>query len=59
MKFFEFEEDYNNAPYDLEEFAQGAEDVEDKPELAQAANEFLKAKQAFEDALEDAGIEMG
>jgi len=59
MEFSDFEMDYNNAPLDLEEFAHGAADVEDRPDLQEAAKEFLKAKQAFEEALDDVGIEIG
>jgi len=59
MKFEEFEEDYNYAPLTLEEFAQGAETVEDDAHLREAAIRFLAVKEEFEDALTDAGIEMG
>jgi hypothetical protein len=54
-----FREDYDCAPLDLEEFAYGAVDVEDSPCLVEAANQFLKAKQAFESALDGVDVELG
>jgi len=59
MTFDEFEEDYNYAPFTLEEFAQGAETVEDNSHLREAAIHFLAAKEEFEDALIDANIVVG
>jgi len=59
MKFIEYEENYNYAPFTLEEFAHGAKTIEDNIDLAEAAKQFLETKEAFENALEEAGIEFG
>lgn len=59
MSLEKFREDYDCAALDLEEFAYGAVDVEDSPDLVEAANQFLKAKQALESALDDVGVELG
>jgi len=59
MIFSEYKEIYDHAPYTLEEFAEGAEEVEDNPALADAAKQFIRAKIIFENVLEDASIEMG
>jgi hypothetical protein len=55
----EFVEQYNGAPYELEEFAQGAAKVEDNNRLLDAAECFLAAKAVFEEELETAGVQIG
>jgi hypothetical protein len=55
----EFVEQYSGAPYDLEEFAQGASKVVDNERLKLAAETFLSAKAYFDSELEDAGVEQG
>ena len=55
----EFVEEFSGAPYELHEFAEGAVDVEDCPELVEAAQAYLDAKEAFENALEEQGVERG
>jgi len=57
--FEEFKETYNWAPYPIEEFAEGAQGVTDNTELADAGRAFVLAKMQFEQALKDAGIEIG
>jgi hypothetical protein len=52
-------EDYDGAPYDLDEFATGAEEVNDNDSLKKSATEFLRAKEVFEQELEKIGLEMG
>lgn len=59
MNFKEFEETYNYAPYALDEFAAGASEITDNPMLAHAAQDYLDAQSAFEDALCEMGIELG
>lgn len=59
MIFKEFEETYNLAPYALYEFAEGASEITDNPNIAMAAMDYLDARRDFEQALENAGIELG
>jgi hypothetical protein len=54
-----FAKDYNEAPYELQDFAEGASKVTDCPALANAANAYRKAREDFLSALEDQGIEIG
>jgi ribosome maturation factor RimP len=55
----EFVEEYSGAPYELHEFAEGAVDVEDCPDLVEAAQAYLDAKEAFINMLEEHGVEQG
>ncbi len=55
----EFVEEFSGAPYELHEFAEGAIDVEDCDELVLAAQRYIDAKFAFEQALEEQGVEIG
>ena len=55
----EFVEEFSGAPYELHEFAEGAVDVEDCPDLVEAAQAYLDAKEAFESMLEEHGVEQG
>ena len=55
----EFVEEYSGAPYELHEVAEGAIEVEDCDDLVEAAQNFLDAKQAFENALEERGVLLG
>ena len=59
MLLEEYVEDYNFAPYELSEFADGARYVTDCPELKEAAIEYLAAKHALLNALLEAGVELG
>lgn len=59
MRFDDFEENYNGAPLDLEEFAEGAEQLEDSPVLQRSAKQFIIAQEEFEIELAAAGIELG
>jgi len=59
MKLTEYKDIYDCAPYTLEEFAQGAAELEDNLSLQRAAQQLLSAISAFESALEDAEIELG
>ena len=55
----EFVEEFSGAPYELHEFAENAIDIEDCSELVEAAQAYLDAKEAFENALEEQGVEIG
>jgi hypothetical protein len=55
----EFVEKYDGAPLDLEEFAQGAVEVEDNTRLLTAAEYFIAAKAVFEEELETVGVQVG
>ena len=54
----EFIENYDQAPYELYEFADAAAGVEDNDELATAANRYLEARETFENLLTNI-IEIG
>lgn len=55
----EFVEEFSGAPYELHEFAEGAVDIEDCDELVLVAQRFIDAKFAFEQVLEEHGVEVG
>lgn len=55
----EYQEEFNGAPFELADFADAAAEIEDCEELSTAANDFLHAKEVFEKALHDHGIEIG
>lgn len=55
----EFVDKYDGAPYELEEFAQGAADVVDNQRLMVAAQAYLAAKAVFENELGTAGVQVG
>lgn len=59
MTLSEFQATYDNAPYELRDFAYSAADVTDAPDLKQAAKDFLAAQAAFERALRDVDVEIG
>lgn len=59
MTFNDYKVDYDGAPCTLEEFAYGAEEIEDNTKLSEAAKQFIIAQDAFENALNDAGVEVG
>lgn len=59
MTLDEYIDDYNQAPYDLTEFADGAKKIEDCPELADAAKAFLDAQRRFQDLLDAYDVEIG
>ena len=59
MTLEEFREEYNMAPYSLEEFADGAAGVVDCDGLANAADAFLTAKLQFEYMMDYYGVEVG
>jgi len=55
----EFVYAYDGAPYELYEFAEGAVEITDCDELKKLATEYLEARQAFENGLDETGIEKG
>lgn len=55
----EFRDDFDGAALDLEEYAEGAIEIEDCDDLAIKAQAFLDAKEEFKSALESHGIEVG
>lgn len=59
MLLTEFTEDYNGAPYTLEDFAQAAAGVSDDKALSEAATAFLQAQRNFEAQLQAKGVELG
>lgn len=54
-----FVEQFSGAPYELHEFAEGAIEIEDCSDLVEAAQEYLDAKETFENVLEEYGVERG
>ena len=59
MKIDEYKEQYDYAPYPLEDFVNGATDVEDCDELKEAAEEFKSARKAFLKAMRKHDINQG
>lgn len=59
MNIEEFQEEHSGAPYELHEFAELAEDVEDAPDLVDAAVNYLQAREEFISALAEHGVEQG
>lgn len=59
MKLKEFVERFNGLPETERDFAYGAVDVEDEPDLRNAAEEFINAYDAFLNALDEVGVEIG
>lgn len=55
----EYRDEYDCAPLDLGEFADGATGVTDCVDLAHAAETYLVAKQAFESMLDRYDITIG
>ncbi len=55
----EFQEDFNGAPFELADFAEAAAEIEDCDTLASVASDFLHAKEVFEKALKEHGVEVG
>jgi len=59
MTLDEYKVDYSGAAWPLEDFAYEAEKIEDNAKLSEAAKQFIIAQVAFENALDNAGIELG
>lgn len=59
MKLENFIEEFNGAPYDIFEFADVAETVEDDKALVEAAYNLLEARRKFIRALDRVDVEMG
>lgn len=59
MKLQEFLEEYNLAPYDMEQFAHGASEVDDDMKLRGAGRVFVAALANMEDELARVGCEIG
>lgn len=59
MTLEEFLEDFNGAAYEHDEIARLAVDVSDNEDFSQAAEEFLLAKDEFEEQLANAGFMFG
>jgi len=55
----EFMENYDGAPYSLEEIANIASEIEDNEDLQNAALDFIEATDRLEEALEDIEFEFG
>lgn len=54
-----YKQDYNEAPFDLQEFAEGATYVGDDKKLQAAAVSFLAAKKSFEAEMARVEVEVG
>lgn len=59
MNLKKFKTEWHNAPMSMFDFAEAAAEVEDSAPLRKAAEEFLAAQDAFGDALDDVGVELG
>jgi len=59
MKLDKFIEHFNYASLELYEFAEEASKVIDAPNLKKAAKNYLEAKENFNDALDEVGVEIG
>lgn len=61
MTLAKFQDEYNEAPLSLEEYAQGAQRIVDDEalDLKNAANELLKAQREFEHQLERFEVTVG
>lgn len=59
MKIAEYKEEYDHAPIELTEFADGAKDVTDDADFAHAAREYLSAMRTFEKLLAEHDITVG
>lgn len=59
MLFDDFKDQYDGAPYSLEDVAWAARQVEDNPKLQRAGSLFFAASEEFAAALEEANIEIG
>jgi hypothetical protein len=59
MKLTEYVDQYDHAPMELQEFADGAITINNCPSLSHAAEDYLAAKHAFEQALEQHNITIG
>jgi hypothetical protein len=59
MTFEQFMQDNNGAPWDLKEWAESMEDIEDCPELTEAAKKYLESFHSLEGLMEKYEIELG
>jgi hypothetical protein len=61
LNWKQFKDRYHRAPLAIEEVADGARNLttKSKQDLRVKAEKYLAALRAFEDALEEAGIEIG
>jgi len=59
MKLVEYQEHYHMAPYELYEFAERADEIEDCEELRGAGAGYLEAKLEFEKMLAKYKVEVG
>jgi hypothetical protein len=55
----DYRDEYDCAPLELIEFAEGAWNITDCADLQRAADEYLTAKKAFEDTLDHFDITVG
>jgi hypothetical protein len=55
----DYRDEYDGAPLDLYEFADGAVGITDCADLQHAAEEYLTAKKTFEDMLDNFDIVVG
>jgi hypothetical protein len=59
MKLAEFIEEFNHAPLSIDDFADGAVDVIDRADLSHAAEDYINARKAFVDTLEQYDVRVG
>lgn len=59
MNLKEYTELYDGAPLSSEEFAEGATELTDAPELQEAGRAYLEALAAFHEVLEQHGVFFG
>lgn len=59
MTLADYKENYDGAPFHLYEFAEGARDVTDCPELSEAGKAYLAAMEHMEEILAKYDIEVG
>lgn len=59
MKLDEYKEQYDHAPYPLEDFVNGATTVDDCDELKGAAEKFKEARSAFLKAMRKHDVNQG
>lgn len=59
MKLTEYVDQYDHAPVDLEEFADGALTITNCPALSHAAEDYLAAKALFVEVLNTHDVNVG
>lgn len=59
MKLIDFLEEFDDAPFTLEEFAEIAAEIEDDAMLQMTAKDFIEVRHEFLNLLEERGIKLG